>query len=296
MKNLALVGLFSVSFCVALAQYPTRTDDHFWRRKVVNRIDLNEKINRPLKSKESEYYTDGQYADNKGLVMCLFDGLKAGKFVAYKPDSLSSELTYDDVLKKIREIEGSLEGGDFDDEGDGSTGFESFDGGSGAAGGDEWDSWDTGESGEGEDFKDDLSAAADSAGGGSSAGSGYGDFDPTPYENVIHFVENRIFDKVRSDMIYDIELIEIIWTDPGETLPEKKLCSFRYKDVMDELEQAQWKNRYNDAEYRSMREVFELRMFHSYIINVSGQGLRTLEEAEDRRQKLVEFEHHLWSY
>lgn len=276
----------------AMAQFPPRPDDHFWRRKVVNRIDLNEKINAPLVKRENKFYTEGQYAEKEGLVMCLFNGLKAGKYVAYHPDSLSKTLNYDDVLKRIREIEGSLSGSgeDFDDElaGDGAAeGFSSFEGGAGD------DGW-------GDPIGEDaaLSPADDlSASVAPSAGSGYsGDFDPTPYENVLHFVEDRIFDKTRSDMVYDIQFVEIIWTDPGETLPEKPLCTFRYKDVMETLENTQWKNRFNDAEYKNFREIFEFRMFHSYIINVSGEGLRTLDEAEDRRQKLIEYEHHLWNY
>jgi len=117
-----------------------------------------------------------------------------------------------------------------------------------------------------------------------------------PFERVIHFVEDRIFDKNRSDMVYDIQFIEIVWVDPNETLPERVLCTFRYEDVVETLASTQWKNRFNDAEYKNMREVFELRMFHSYIINLSGEGIVTLDEAEYRRQQLVEFEHHLWSY
>jgi hypothetical protein len=74
------------------------------------------------------------------------------------------------------------------------------------------------------------------------------------------------------------------------------LCTFRYKDIIPVLEQAQWKNRYNDAAYLTFKEVFDLRLFHSFIIDVSGNGAKSLQEAEYRRQKLVEFEHHLWSY
>ncbi|MEZ4825995.1 MAG: hypothetical protein R3C61_06835 [Bacteroidia bacterium] len=297
MKKYVLVGvIFTLCFVDAFAQFPSRKDDHFWRRKVVNRIDLNEKINAPLIRRESPFYTDNsQYTEKEGLVMSLFNGLKHGKFVAYHPDSLTKPLSYEDVLKRIEEFEGSLTGdGDFDEPdtgfGDGSEG--GFDDFGGESGGDEWGFGD--EEGGGDEFGsdfDDLGGDAVASGGGFN-----GDFDPAPFENVIHFVEDRIFDKTRSDMIYDIQFIELIWTDPGEALPEKKLCTFAYADVIETLDNAQWKNRFNDAEYKTMREVFELRLFHSYIINVSGEGVRSLQEAEDRRQKLVEFEHHLWSY
>lgn len=285
-----------VGFCLqAVAQFPPRPEDHFWRRKVVNRIDLGEKINAPLIKRESPFYTDGQYAEKEGLVMALFNGLKAGKYNAYQHDSLSKPMSYEEVLRRIQEIEGSLSGeGDFDseyglEEGDGGGGFDDF------GGEDETDWGFADDEFATEDFSDDLGGdpLLDDTGLG---GGNFGDFDPAPFENVIQFVENRIFDKNRSDMVYDIEFIEIIWTDPGEALPEKVLCTFRYDEVLETLDNTQWKNRFNDAEYKTLREVFELRLFHSYIINVSGVGVRTLEEAESRRQQLVEFEHHLWSY
>lgn len=291
MQRLILFSLLFLAFGLqSFAQFPPRKDDHFWRRKVVNRIDLNEKINAPLIKRESQYYTDNsRYTEKEGLVMALFTGLKKGKFVAYHPDSLNVALSYDNVLERIQTFEGSLGGGDEFDEGFGDEGgFDDFEGDDfGDDFVDDGDDW-----GEfGDEFGDET--GADDLG---DAGGFSGDFDPAPFENVLHFVENRIFDKNRSEMVYDIEFIEIIWTDPGETLPEKRLCTFRYKDVMETLEQSQWKNRFNDAEYRTFREVFELRMFHSFITDVSGVGVRTLDEAEKRRQQIVEFEHHLWSY
>ena len=114
MRKYVLVSLILVLFSVeALAQYPPRIEDHFWRRKVVNRIDLNEKINAPLIKRENKFYTDeSQYTGKEGLIMALFDGLKQGKFVAYHPDSLEVHLSYEEVLRRIQEIEGSLGGDD----------------------------------------------------------------------------------------------------------------------------------------------------------------------------------------
>lgn len=283
-----LVGATSL-----MAQLRPRDDDHFWKRKVINRIDLSEKINRPLTKRESIFYGDenDQFTEREGLVMALFNGLKAGRFVAWHPDSLDVALSYDDVLALIQKFDGDIGGGGDFDEGFGEDeGFGDF-GDEGDDFGDEFadDEWGFG-------GEDEFGSETDDLGGG---GSGFaGDFDPGPFENVIQFVEDRIFDKMRSDMVYDVQYIQIIWTDPGETLPEKPLCTFRYTDpeVKKMLDQAQWKNRFNDAQYRTMREVFEMRLFHSYIIDVSGVGVVTLEEAEQRRQQLVEFEHYLWSY
>lgn len=294
MRKYVLLSFFCALCCAEmLAQNPPRIEDHFWRRKVVNRIDLNEKINSPLIKRESLFYGEGgQYEERDGLVMTLFHGLQKGDFVAYHPDSLKVPLSYEEVRSRIQVFEGSLTGSFDDGFGDPAEGggFESF------SGEDDWGSedWGVGGSGAGSEDFDDFGTPAGGVGGAEVASTG--EFDPGPFENVIHFVEDRIFDKTRSDMVYDIQYIEIIWTDPGETLPEKRLCTFRYKDILPYLEKAQWKNRFNDAEYKTMREVFELRLFNSFIINVSGEGISSLQEAEYRRQKLVEFEHHLWSY
>jgi hypothetical protein len=283
---LFLLGTISVE---AFAQFAPRVEDHFWRRKVINRIDLGEKINSPLIARESVYYQQyDRYAEKEGVVMSLFNGLKAGEFNAYHPDSLDDApaFSYQKVLRRVQEFEGSYEDG-FDDGFGDDEGFGEEEGDFEDFGGD-MDEWGfDGEFAEG----DDLGAEAGAGGGFFS-----GDFDPSPFENVIQIVEDRIFDKNRSDMVYDIQFIEIIWTDPGETLPEKRLCTFKYKEVMDWLDKAQWKNKYNDAEYRSMREIIELRLWNSLITDISGLGMKTKEEAEYRRQQLVELEHHLWSY
>jgi hypothetical protein len=270
------------------ARIPPRVDDHFWRRKVVNRLDLTEKINEPLTYAESPgLYGNPAYGETQGIIVALVNGLKSGKYLAYDPDSLNKSLTYEDVVKVAQTIEGN-EGGDgggedFDSE---DSGFDDFDGGD-DFGGDEFGGDDLG----GEEGDSDPNTAA---GGGGAAVEG--DFSIAPYESALEFIEDRIFDKNRSDMIYDIQYVRLVWVDPGETLPDKNFVCFRYADILETLEDTQWKNKFNDAEYRNMREIFELRLFNSYIINVSGRGVRTLGESDFRRNQLVEFEHHLWSY
>lgn len=288
MRTFLLTATMLVLGLEVFAQYPPRRDDHFWKRKVVNRLDLTEKINDPLIKRESSYYTDNsQYTEKEGIIMALFNGLKQGKFLAYHPDSLNRPLSYDEVKARALQFSGetasSSSNESFDDAG-GEAGFDEFDGG----GGDDMGGEDAGGD---ESFTD-----GDDLKGKTKAKSSSADFDTAPFESVLQFVEDRIFDKTRSDMVYDIHYIEIIWVDPGETLPEKRLCTFQYKDVMETLGNSQWKNRFNDAEYRTFKEVFELRMFNSYVIDVSGQGVDTLEEADYRRKQLVEFEHNLWSY
>jgi hypothetical protein len=268
------------------ARIPPRKDDHFWRRKVVSRIDLTEKINEPLTLAESPgLYGNPDFGETNGIIVALINGLKSGKYLAYDPDSLNKSLTYEAVLEIAQKIEGSgSDGGDEWDSGD--EGFDDFDAGD-DMGGDEF----------GDDFGDetgdDLEGDNDPF---ASGGAGGEDFQIGPYESVLEFIEDRIFDKNRSDMIYDIQYLRLVWVDPGETLPDKLFVCFKYSDLLDTLEDTQWKNKFNDAEYRNMREIFELRLFNSYIINVSGRGVRTLEISDFRRNQLVEFEHHLWCY
>lgn len=268
------------------ARIPPRVDDHFWRRKVVNRIDLMEKINEPLTYVEDPgLYGNPAFGETRGVVVSLINGLKSGKYLAYMPDSLNKSLTYEDVVKIAQQIEGTGSAGadDWDSE---DSGFDDFDGGD-DFGGDDF----------GDDFGDDLGGGEGDSDPFADGGAAVeGDFAVGPYESVLEFIEDRIFDKNRSDMVYDIQYLRLVWIDPGETLPDKNFICFRYADVLETLEDTQWKNKFNDAEYRNMREIFEMRLFSSYIINVSGRGVRTLPESDFRRNQLVEFEHHLWSY
>lgn len=292
--SFAFAALIGGIFSAVVAQIPgeripPRMEDHFWRRKVVNRIDLTEKINEPLvASEQMSLYGPtaygGAYGERNGVVQALVNGLKSGKYLAYDPDSLTKSLTYDDVVKKAQAQEGGGSGGG-DDWDSGDEGFDDF------SAEEDFGSDDFGGDGEG---GDDLEGDTDPFAAGASADEG--DFSLAAYETVIQFIEDRIFDKNRSDMVYDIQYIQLVWIDPSETLPDKNFVCFKYSDILETLEDTQWKNKYNDAEYRNMREIFELRLFNSYIINVSGRGVRTLEESDFRRNQLVEFEHHLWSY
>lgn len=263
------------------AQFPPRVEDHFWRRKVVNKVDLTEKVNQPFTWRESKYYN--QYAsgvEKNGFIYALMNGLKQGKFVAYDSDSLDKALTYDQVMVKVREASGVTA---TEDAGSDETDFDDVggeDGGEAAT--DEW--------GFSEDAKEEK---------GSDEPVDWGTNDEyAALENYFTFVEDRVFDKNRSDMVYDIQYIEFIWVDPGEVLRDKPICTFKYSQVMQELEKSQWKNKFNDAEYRNFREIFETRMFNTYILNVSNIGgdVQSLQEAEYRKQQIVEFEHCLWSY
>ncbi len=268
---------------VLMAQFAPRTEDHFWRRKVVNKIDLTEKVNQPLVMKESPLYNQHYTAmDKKGIVVALMEGLKRGDFVGYNSDTLDKSLDYSQVMAILAEARGDKKESAPTEEiedpyGEGETPTEE-------ASSTVW-----------EDFpvEEEVASPSSSAPIVLGAGDEY-----APMENYFIFVEDRIFDKNRSDMVYDIQYIQLYFVDPGGVLRDRAVCTFKYSEVMERLEQTQWKNKFNDAEYRSLREIFELRLFNSYVINVSNInfGVNSLEEAQYRKEQMMEFEHHLWSY
>ncbi|MEM0998177.1 MAG: hypothetical protein AAGN35_13900 [Bacteroidota bacterium] len=253
---------------------PPREDDHFQRWLVVNRIDLDEKINQPIvATQEPGLYESSKYGETNGVVTALINGLKSGKYLAYDPDSLNKTLTYEDVVAMAQRMNGSEEIEDPET--------------------DLWteDPWgeemeEENESGLVDPFFNEEDSDPESP---------YG-FEVAPFESVLEFIENRIVDKNRSSVVNDIKYIRLVWVDPGETLPDKNFICLKFADVLETLEDTQWKNKYNDAECRNMREVFELRMFHGFLTNVSGRGVRTLPESDFRQNQLLAFEHHLWSF
>lgn len=262
---------------LTVAQPSARPDDQFFRRKVVNRIDLQEKVNQPLVHHQGPYYGSQQQAPAEGMIAGLLQGLREGRYVAYDPGDLTRAMSYEEVLTHMR---------DFADQ------FVSDDGWYEA----EREPWEIEDAWIAPDSAD-LSPETLLDNLGSTTPKVTDPLaDLSAYEHVIQFVEDRYFDQVRGHMVYRPDWIQLIWSDPGETLPEEFLAVFRYSDVAETLDQIPWYNRFNDAETRSLPEVFELRIFHAYLIEVSGHGLQSLADAEYQRRKLVEFEHHLWSY
>jgi len=279
---------------VVQAQFPPRTDDHFWRKKVVITLDLREKINIPLESGQEGYqlYTNystdpitdkSPYSNREGFVVALVKAFKEGKFVGFDPRNLSRQMTFEEFDSYSRRIDQGGEGG--------------------GTGGEEEDAF-GGMEGESEfDIEDDPGLEP----GGPDMGVGEDAQGKTPsskdafpyikyYRTLSRIIEDRIFDKNKSDMYYDIQYLCLVRVDPKGVLPDEDAVCFRYKDVLDVMDDTQWRNRANDAEDRSVREIIELRRFSSYVTVVSGDVVNTLNQAELRRQQMIEFEHHLWTY
>lgn len=279
-KALSLLLLFAAISQDCFAQ---RTEDHFMRRRVVNRIDLEEKINFPLIRQEIGYQDErSEFVYREGIVKALLSGLEKGTYVAYDPDNYREAWSAQEVEDRILEFENAYNQGsdipDWEMENE-TSGIDEFEG-------DDWveDEWVTDDFETGNDFPDE-----------SIANGGDQEVDLANFEMVLQFVEDWIYDKKLSDVVYDIQYVEILWVDPSGALPEKVLAVFKWDDIAETLDQTQWINRFNSAQNMSVKQLFDLRIFHSYFIDVSGEGMNSLEEAEKWRQRMVEFESHLYS-
>ena len=275
------IGLFSLP-AFAQERY-IRSDDQFWKKRVVNRIPLNEKINKALVFHSSPVYADGSaYEETNGIVVALLNGVKKNKFVAYHPDDWDRTMDYPAIRHRMRKLDSELEEdqeSNWDDdtvmEDEGFSVESSWNE-------DEWafEEW------------DDMQVEHQER----NLEEPESEINYYPYEQMFHMVEDWMFDKVGSEMVQRISFFEIIWQDPMGTLPDEVLARFKWEEVKDHLEKTQWKNRFNDGEDRSMKEVMALRIFNSIMINIGDQPIASLHEAIRRKEEMIAFEHNLWSY
>ncbi|MCS7085414.1 MAG: hypothetical protein RMM53_06495 [Bacteroidia bacterium] len=270
--------------------YHPRTDDHMWRRKVLFRIDLNEKVNKPMQEEEKPIYMgkEGDFPNREkhfdtksGIVFGLLRCFEEGRFQAYEPDELDRLLNDDGTINALKANLAKIS-----DQGGAVAAEESVD----AAGSEDED-----------DFGVDEDSGPEEPGVEDVLSTQSKDEFKETFSNltsVIEFIEDRIFEKNKSDMFYDIQYIRLYYvpTPDQGAIRDRPVVAFRYDDIKTCLDEIQWPSKHNDAEYRSMREIVELRLFNSYIINLSRDNIDTKELAERRRLAMVEFEHNLWSY
>ncbi len=278
------------------AQLSIRNDDHFWRRKVVNRLDLGEKINRPLVEHASTYYQDGsgEFSHTNGVVSALMAGLKEGRYQAYHPEDWKRTMNYQEVVTRAQDWnKNSMAAFPDDSEPDFSL-FEDPPSGEENLF-EEADQTDDFGSTYFEDEKVDE-AFWETGMNPNQVTSSSENIDLMPFEEVIHIVEDWVFDKNRSMMVQQLDFFEVIWVDPMGVLPEKILARFLWEDVQPVLDQTMWHARFNDATSHSIADAITLRLFHSYPISIGGHPITSLEEADRRFQEMIEFESYLWSY
>lgn len=265
-----------------------RLEDHFWRKRVRFRVDLKEKINEPINYTENQIYDEkskvynankDKYEYRRGIINALLEGYANGMIDGFSPDTLDTPLEFPQF--KVF----------YDKKTDGGGGGEAAaDDGWGSEGGDDED-WGF------EDFDDDGGDAGGEAGGGEDV-IPIGPSSQTQFTDITQFfdvIEDRIFDKNKSQLYYDLHYI-ILYVK-GANGVDAPIVAFRYDDVAEViLNKCMWKNRFNDAEYKTLKEVFEFRLFGNYVLNVSGSEPKTPYEAEKRRLQMIEFEHNLWEF
>jgi len=300
MRLLGIIGFLLIGFS-AFAQMPDdrpRIDDHFQRWKCHVRIDLKEKMNIHLQVNPiSEYFNNTRneyeihdqkqrygtrYFENRdGLVATMLKGLMdangAGgkqitKAFVYSNAGLAKEIPRAEASAKIAEWGLGKKEGSGGEEGGGETETTTEGGGE--------DDGDTQVDAKALEERKKLLLFS---------------------SNYIDIIEDRIFEKNKSDMFYDIQYICLVplgRDDDGNAFNpnEEKLC-FAYDDELKAIfEETQYKNRANDAEYRNLNEILENRQFHGFVTSMHGMTGQNLDEMELFKTKMIEFEHHLWCF
>lgn len=121
--------------------------------------------------------------------------------------------------------------------------------------------------------------------------------------------EDWIFDKQRSERyvrIIGLAPMKEKFNDQGESIGYQKLFWLYFPECRYVF--ANWEvfNFHNDSQRRTFEDLFQKRMFSSYIVKESNvynrrideysKGVQALLESERIKQELFEFEHDLWHY
>ena len=258
--------------------HPIHRSDIMWQKTIIRNIDLREKQNEPMFSK------------NKEITKIIIDAVRAGELKIWKNDSLDlgQPLTLEEFLKNIEipsaEVQYSEE----------ELAFLEAEQASESA-------WGEADGGEEESENEAV-----------NAGTEY--FFPKDLYQL-QIKEDLIFDKQRSRMYHDVlSLTMIVPADHPDNIKgiEIPAGSFSYKELVNKVfkdnPDAIWYNPYNDAEHKNLAHAFELRLFSSYIVKVSnpnddylvdiyGGDLWTgIMASQWKSFELLEFEHNLWEF
>ncbi|MFT7589312.1 MAG: gliding motility associated protein GldN [Limisphaerales bacterium] len=150
-------------------------------------------------------------------------------------------------------------------------------------------------------------------------------YDPDTYEETIQIVESEfdpvwvtklwikedwIFDEETSSMICRVSGVapvrELIDENSGLVIGDELMFWLYYPEIRAFLAKKPVFNPWNDAVRMSWEDIFEMRLFSSYIIKESNVYDRTVEnyatgidavlESERLKKDLFKFEHELWEF
>lgn len=311
---------------------PINDNDIMMKKTLWRRIDLKEKQNQSMFSKNNE------------ISKYLMEAVKSGLLVAYENDSVKTPMTAEKFHKNL--LIPNTAGGLSKEEIEAGFGKEE----AGKAG----DGWDTpkkdaakkpADDGWGPAPKKDAVAKAEPADDGwgpkpkkkTTAKKGAKTTKPAPVTevaaapvsattsavafdgdeyfakelNIMEIKEDWIFDRKRSRLYYDVQTVTLyLPADKNTAGLELPIASFKYADL-DKLFRSDpkkfiWYNPQNQAQHKNLSDAFDLRLFYGRITKVSNpedkelvgiygdrEGLMKSYQTE---HELMELEHGLWEY
>lgn len=266
---------------------PIPAYEQLYKVTVWRKVDLLEKQNKGFFSKNAE------------LSKIIIDGVRSGEINhIYANDSLTTEITKDEFLKRLRMYEEEVK--------------------------EEFFPWEAGEpfyEGDIVTYNDvDYLALEDNE-------------DAPPDQNpeiwrvevqeaeiylmrdisIAEIKEDIIFDKRRARLYQDIQTIKLYVNSEASVEGfNKELGVFSYKELEDYFRRRPdvcvWYNQYNSAENKNLADAFLLRMFNGSLIKVENPDDEFINQiyqensraplfaAEWLEMQLMEKEHNLWSY
>ena len=294
MKNALLLCFGLALGQMLLAQVEVREDDHFWRRRVVSRLDLKEPINAPLRRHLVPEYSDlHPCTEFSGVVSSLINGLKAKQYLAYDPSDFTTSYDYDQAQGRMQLLQNSLatsqalmianENKDqliFPDQPQATT-----------------------PSAAKHEAKQPKLAYGFQANTSEQApvwnpqASDKPLFDERlkPYEEALYVIEDWFFDNNRSVAVRNVQYIILVWNDPAGNVREQQVLAFRYADIKPQLEKTLWKRGREQVEKHNLRQVFDSHLFNGIIQNVSGKDMYSMEQSIRALQKMQDYELKLWT-
>lgn len=132
------------------------------------------------------------------------------------------------------------------------------------------------------------------------------------YQTVqkIQIKEDWVFDEETSTMVVRIIGLTMIRDriDPttGETLGSEPMFWIYYPDLRNIIVRHEVFNEKNSARYLTFEDIFEMRLFSSYIVKEDNvydrfienytSGIDQVLESERIKQQIFDFEHNLWEF